>query len=283
MSSQYFPSYVVSKKNNIKVVLNLSGYAKEDDLDSFKGKNFIERSYLVFVPMNKYLNKISNTESILSWKSMGVSDDVLKPLNNSTLVPKLVHRYSNMQVSFNGSCHVKENKSTSKEKVLNIYIVYHLDNTSNTFHPSLKNCLFGSVKVTKKSSDFNGQELSGYGIAFYTDYVFTYSKSTFGYNAIVFNVDSQEDNNVKFNNKTINVKAPYKTNISTTGTKIVLSLHYNKQNSYIFANGNKITDFTATDSEINSDPICLGNIPKKFSESDTKKKQDCMDLCITSA
>ena len=98
--------------------------------------------------MNKYLNKISNTESILSWKSMGVSDDALKPLNNITLVPKLVHPYSNMQVGFNGSCLVKENKSVSNKKVLNI--VYHLDNTSNSFHQRLKNYLFGSVKVAKK-------------------------------------------------------------------------------------------------------------------------------------
>ena len=37
MSSQYFPPYVVSR-NNIKVVLNLSGYAREDHLDYFKGK-----------------------------------------------------------------------------------------------------------------------------------------------------------------------------------------------------------------------------------------------------
>ena len=66
-----------------------------------------------------------------------------------------------------------------------------------------------------------------------------------------------EKGNVKFNNKTINVTAPYnKNNISTTKNKIVLSLHYNKQNSGIFANGDKITDFTVKDSEINNDPIC---------------------------
>ena len=69
------------------------------------------------------------------------------------------------------------------------------------------------------------------------------------------------------------MRAPYKTNISSTKTKIVLSLHYNKQNSYIFANGDKITDFSAKDSEINNDPICLGNISKDFSESDTKKNK----------
>ena len=79
---------------------------------------------------------------------MGVSDHALKPLNNSTLVPKLVDPYSNMQVSFNGSCLVNKNKSASNEKVWNIYIVYHLDNTSNNFHPRLKDCLYESVKVT---------------------------------------------------------------------------------------------------------------------------------------
>ena len=57
MSSQYFLPYVVSKNDNIKVVLDLSGYAREDDLDYFKGKNLIEKNYLVFVAMNKYLSK----------------------------------------------------------------------------------------------------------------------------------------------------------------------------------------------------------------------------------
>ena len=41
MSSQYFPPYVVSK-NNIKIVLKLKGYAREDDLNYSKGKNLID-------------------------------------------------------------------------------------------------------------------------------------------------------------------------------------------------------------------------------------------------
>ena len=31
MSSQYFPPYVVGKSNNVKDVLNLSGYLRSDD------------------------------------------------------------------------------------------------------------------------------------------------------------------------------------------------------------------------------------------------------------
>ena len=97
---------------------------------------------------------------------MGLSDDLLKPLNNNTLVPKLVHPYSDMQVSFNGSCLARENKSVSKENVLNICIVYHLNTTSNSFHPRLINCLFGPVKITKRHSAFNGQGLSGMVLPF---------------------------------------------------------------------------------------------------------------------
>ena len=43
----------VTMSKNIKVVLDLSGYAREDDLDYFKGKNLSEKNYLVYVPMNK--------------------------------------------------------------------------------------------------------------------------------------------------------------------------------------------------------------------------------------
>ena len=52
-----------------------------------------------------------------------------------------------------------------------------------------------------------------------------------------------------------------------------------KKNSHLFPNGEKITDFAAKDSEINTDPICLGNISKNFSESDTKR-QGYVGLCI---
>ena len=150
MSSQYFPRYMVSK-SNIKVFFNLSGYAKEDDLEYLKAKKNIEKKYLVFLVKNKYFNKTSGTKSILSWKSMGISNEIFKPLNNTTLFPKLEYPYPDIVVRFNGSCLVKENKFTFDKKLLNIYIVYELDNNSNAFHSKLKNCLFGSVKVTKKA------------------------------------------------------------------------------------------------------------------------------------
>ena len=64
MSSQYFSPYVIGESSNVIVVLDLSGYAREDNMDYFKGKDPSEKYYLMFVPMNKYLNKRSNTENI---------------------------------------------------------------------------------------------------------------------------------------------------------------------------------------------------------------------------
>ena len=137
-------------KNNIKIVLNLSGYAKEGDLEYLKSNNSIEKKYLVV--KNRYFNKTSGTENILSWKSMGMSDEILKPLF-ANLFTKLEYPYPKMVVKFNGVCFVKGNKFTFDKKVLDI--VYELDRNSNTYHPKQKNCLFGSVKVTRKKNDFN--------------------------------------------------------------------------------------------------------------------------------
>ena len=59
------------------------------------------------------------------------------------------------------------------------------------------------------------------------------------------------------------------------------SLHYNRDNSYLFVNSKEMIKFKASDSEIVEDRFCLGNISKKISKSNMKRKQDCMDLFIT--
>ena len=271
-------------------MLDLSGYARQSDIDYMKGKDLTEKQYLVYIPRNRYLTKITNTENISSWQFMGVASDLIKPLK-TTLAPQLLYHYSySMQAYIKGGCLANENKSVSDKKVLNIYIVYGLDNTSHNFHPKFINCLFGSVNVTKKHSDFNGQTLSGYGICFYTDYVFYFLPVTFAYNTIISDADNpgRENKiaigrgNKKINNKTTSVSASYgQKNISRTKNSLVLSIHYNsgKNNSHIFDNSEKITDFTAKDSGINSEPICLGNISETFSEKGTKR-QDCMEVCI---
>ena len=70
--------------------------------------------------MNKYFKKISNTKSISSWKSKGLYDEVIKPptINSNSFAPKLEYIEKNMFVKFNGSCLIKQNKFTFKEKII---------------------------------------------------------------------------------------------------------------------------------------------------------------------
>ena len=68
--------------------------------------------------MNKYFKKIANAKRILSWKSKGLSNDVIKSptVNNDSLAPKLEYINKKIIVKFNGSCLIKQNKSTFIEK-----------------------------------------------------------------------------------------------------------------------------------------------------------------------
>ena len=58
---------------------------------------------------------------------------------------------------------------------------------------------------------------------------------------------------------------------SEKNIKFCLSLHYNRANSYLFVYGTEIHKFTPKDSEINPYNLCLGNISKDFSASNTKQ------------
>ena len=60
-------------------MLDLSGYARQSDIDYLKGKDLTEKQYLVYIPRNRYLTKITNTENISSWQFMGVASDLIKP------------------------------------------------------------------------------------------------------------------------------------------------------------------------------------------------------------
>ena len=63
----------------------------------------------------------------------------------------------------------------------------------------------------------------------------------------------------------------YSINVTVTGKKFCLSLHYNGANSYLFVSGTEIIKFKAKDSEIVETPLCLGNISKDQSVNDMKK------------
>ena len=63
----------------------------------------------------------------------------------------------------------------------------------------------------------------------------------------------------------------YSINFTAARKKFCLGLHYNGPDSYLFVNGTKNYNLKAKDSEIVSNPLCLGNISKDFSVANMKK------------
>ena len=63
----------------------------------------------------------------------------------------------------------------------------------------------------------------------------------------------------------------YSINFTAAKKKFCLSLHYNKENSYLFVNGTEIIKFKAKDSEIRQYSLCLGTISKDWSQYNMKK------------
>ena len=70
------------------------------------------------------------------------------------------------RVRFSGRC-VKQDKITYNHgKIVNIYIVYEINKNGNTSSdPTLENCLFGAVSLTK-NANIDRYQYSGYGIGF---------------------------------------------------------------------------------------------------------------------
>ena len=73
--------------------------------------------------------------------------------------------------------------------MVNIYIVYELrTSSSNINDPTLKNCLFVAVTLTK-NADIDKYRYSGYGIGFDRRSSFSFPNGGFAQNIIIFGAD----------------------------------------------------------------------------------------------
>ena len=168
---------------------------KAFDSSCFIGKSHFEedatQNYLVFQPINKYFNVIANTDCVSSWKSKGLSAETIKPptTSDNSLTPAVSYYGTKTRVKFTGSCLKQPKISYTHGKVVNIYIVYELGaSSSHNNDPTLKNCLFGTVTLTK-NADIDKSGYSGYGIGFDRRSSFSFPDGGFGQNVIIFGVD----------------------------------------------------------------------------------------------
>ena len=111
---------------------------------------------------------ITNTDYISSWNSKGLSDESIRPpiTSGNSLTPSLDYYGTKTRVKFTRSNLKYSKVSYTHRKVVNIYVLYELGASSSNYNdPTLKNCLFGAVTVTK-NSDIEKYGYSGYGIGF---------------------------------------------------------------------------------------------------------------------
>ena len=99
------------------------------------------------------------------------------------------------RVKFNGDCLKQEKITFNHGKILNIYIVYEIERSVNiSSYPTLGNCLFGAVKLTKHA-DVDLYKYSGYGIGF--DRKRSYSvDDEVGRNVIIVGVDMNSSSHI---------------------------------------------------------------------------------------
>ena len=169
----------VNKSKNL-LVENELNKLKTFDSSYFIGESHFEedgtQNYLVFQPLNKYFKVITNTDYVSSWKSKGFSAESIKPptTSDNSLTPALSYYGTKTRVKFTGSCLKQSKISYTHGKVVNIYIVYELGaSSSHNNDPTLKNCLFGAVTLTK-NADIDKYGYSGYGIGFDRKSVFSF-------------------------------------------------------------------------------------------------------------
>ena len=93
---------------------------------------------------------------------------------NKSLSPKLIWSESRIRLKFEGSRLKQEDKTPFTPKnVVNLFISYELDTWSQYLNSDfpLKDCLFGSVKLTK-NADPEKYVDSGYGIGFVQNFYY---------------------------------------------------------------------------------------------------------------
>ena len=266
------------------------------DAAYFRGKSHFEeygtQNYLVFHPMYRYFKRIAGVVSgnfIYFWKSKGLSDERLNfdIASNYKITPELSHYGTEIKVEFNENCLKQDKVTCNPGTIVNIYIVYEISkNYSISSYPTLENCLFGAVSLTK-NADIDKYKYSGYGRGFDRHGEFCFGNGL-GKNCIIFGADlsssSAHDNDKKnnilvlgkdfipgINGTTFYAEKFHKINFTEINKKFCLFLHCNGANSYLFVNDTEIYKFKANDFDIVASPLCLGNISKDFSVDNMKK------------
>ena len=139
------------------------------------------------------------------------------------------------------------------------------------------------MRITKNATDNSKNIYKGYGICFdeRSEFGHTITEGGHAYttdarNALIFRADMSSSvhatnraNHIYLmstglaqgiNDTTIYTEKNFYRNFTNFGKKIVLSLHYNGDSSYLFVNGRQELKFKAKTDQLVKEKLCIGNL-----------------------
>ena len=144
---------------------------------------------------------------------------------------------------------------------------------------------FGAMQITK-NTDTSKYNYKGYGICFDEGGQFGHTITEGGFahttnarNALIFGADmsfsthaSNKANNIQgINGTTIYAEKKFYINFTNPGKKIILSLYYNGDDSYLFVNGRQELKFKCKTDQLVKEKLCIGNLSDQWTASESEK------------
>ena len=285
--------------NELKKIVGstLVGSTAKTKFDEVKKENSFSKGFF-FYTVQSYLVydcKMSSfnfsSRKISEWKSTGIfiysSDSSMRGIEDTkTKLPELKNDGS-VYVYLQGN-RFQQNKVIipNNNNVINIYCVYKLEpiaySRDTTF--TIQNALFGAMEITK-NTDTSKYKYKGYGICFDEGGMFSMGNINNGRNVIIFGV--HENSVIHSNNKTNNIyimgdgfvqgivdttlyaEKTYSQNFTQPSKKFVLSLHYNRYDSYLFVTGKQELKFKSKTEHLVKEKLCIGNLSDQWTTDES--------------
>ena len=232
-------------------------------------------------------------------KSIGSNDEseLTAVKNTSNNTPKTVISDEKIGIRFSDGDYFKQEKvDYIRNKVIHIYIVYKLTSRIIAEDRIVQtNGLFGNLKLGNTKNTLHYRYYDGTGVFFYATGSYGGTGLNELRNLIIYEVDMKNSSNatnkkhhiyilgksftqgLQYGATTYAEHDYVKVNGSQVNKKIILSVHYNDDNSYLFINGVKQFHFKAMSSLKLDNLLVVGNTSTNFPNQTDCQKEHHME------
>ena len=254
--------------------------------------SYLQQSYLIY-ECRTWSFSYNSDGKIKLWKSTGINNlsrnSDMDAINDAALLFPSLEGNGRMNVKLTGNYFVQTKVIIPNfDKTVNIYVVYMLDPIASTRNTdfTIQNALVGAVNVTK-NADISKNKYKGYGLCFDEGGTFSKDNINNGRKVLIFGVHesslthtNNENNNIYvmgdlfvqgINDTTLYAEKVYSQNFTQPNKKIVLSLHYNGNKSYLIVNGKQELAFKAKNDQMQIAKLCLRNLSSDWTTAESQK------------